>query len=447
MNSKGMTVSSTSSDLILFELKEPILLAQGIAEGAHQIHIAYLKATGELCYTIISTTGEHHTTTLGKLDTKANRYDRLLLLPVNKVIHIFYATSHLGLPDVWRVTHLLWNGQTWKSAQIGEVVHPRHPLYHILIDSKSNLHAFMMTFSGNRSVLMSSFFNGTFHVWSKRQETLSIPREVIDMAALMTPQNTGYIFWAAKQPGTDKFEVGLATQPRVYDFMSAWQIETNPAVNIGGPWKGLGAIHSEGVLSLLINADQERLIQFNNQNWNFSSSLPPQHSPLQIVQKSESVINYTNWLSHGDPVATPLFAHEIRIPVVSKILIPEESLESPLIPPTEDEPILPFSPVENPPDIETPTESLQIFESTPQKSETAEVLVSLINGIQETTYSLTADLQALGQKVDPISEVLEALMKKNDETLEALRILEERVRLKTEREVATKKGFWDKWFT
>lgn len=446
-NSKGMTVSSTSSDLILFELKEPILLAQGIAEGAHQIHIAYLKATGELCYTIISTTGEHHTTTLGTLDTRTNRYDRLLLLPVNKVIHIFYATSHLALPDVWRVTHLLWNGRTWKSALIGEVVHPRHPLYHVLIDSKSNLHAFMMTFLGNRSVLMSSFFNGTFHVWSKRQETLSIPREVIDMSALITPQNTGYIFWAAKQPGTDKFEVGLATQPRVYDFMSAWQVEANPAVNVGGPWRGLGALHSEGVLSLLINADQERLIQFNNQNWNFSSSLSPQHSPLQIVQKSESVINYTNWLSSSDQVSAPLFAQEIRIPVIGKILTPEEPIESPLIPQKEDELNLPLSPVENPPEIENPTESSPVYESTPEKSETTGVLVSLISAIQETTYSLTADLQALGEKVDPISEVLDALMRKNDETLEALHLLEERVSLKSEREVATKKGFWNRWFT
>ena len=413
-NPKGMTLSSTSTGLPLFELMEPILLAQGIAEGENQIHIAYLKATGELCYSIITTTGEHQTTTLGKLDTRKNRYDCLVLLPVDKVIHIFYATSYLALPDVWRITHLFWNGQTWQSAQLGEVVHPRHPLYHVLIDSKANLHVFMMTNLGNRSVLMSSLFNGTFHVWSKRQEILNIPREVIDMAVLLTPQNTGYIFWAAKQPGTDKFEVGFASQPRVYDFTSAWQIESNPAINITGPWKGLGAIHSEGALNLLINGDQVRLLQFKNQIWSFASSLPSQYSPLQIVQKIESVLNYTAWLSTDSNASTPLFAREIGLPIISTAPIPEEPLVTPPFPPRSDELIIPVSPEE----------------------------IS-----QKTTSSLTGELQALGEKVDPISEVLEALMKKNEETLEALRLLEERVSLKIEREIATKKGFWARWFT
>lgn len=446
-NPQGMSLSSTSSDLLLFELKEPILLAQGIAEGENQIHIAYLKATGELCYSIISTTGEHQTTTLGKLDTRTYRYDRLILLPVDKVIHIFYATSHLALPDVWRVTHLFWNGQIWRSAQLGEVVHPRHPLYHVLIDSKSNLHVFMMTFLGNRSVLMSSFFNGSFHVWSKRQEILNIPREVIDMAVLLTPQNTGYIFWAAKQPGIDKFEVGFASQPRVYDFTSAWQIEANPAINVTGPWKGLGAIHTEGALNLLINADQARLLQFKNQNWSFASSLPSQRSPLQIVQKTESVINYTTWLSTDANTSTPLFAREIGLPVISPAPIPEEPLETPPSPLSSDELITPVSTMEILPEIETLREAPQSYENAPDNSETKEALVSLINGIQETTSSLTGELQALGEKVDPISEVLEALMKKNEETLEALRLLEERVSLKIEREIAIKKGFWARWFT
>ena len=442
-----MSLSSTSSDLLLFELKEPILLAQGIAEGENQIHIAYLKATGELCYSIISTTGEHQTTTLGKLDTRTYRYDRLILLPVDKVIHIFYATSHLALPDVWRVTHLFWNGQIWRSAQLGEVVHPRHPLYHVLIDSKSNLHVFMMTFLGNRSVLMSSFFNGSFHVWSKRQEILNIPREVIDMAVLLTPQNTGYIFWAAKQPGTDKFEVGFASQPRVYDFTSAWQIEANPAINVTGPWKGLGAIHTEGALNLLINADQARLLQFKNQNWSFASSLPSQRSPLQIVQKTESVINYTTWLSTDAITSTPLFAREVGLPVISTAPILEEPLVNPPLPSSSEELITSVSPEEVSPENEILTETPENFENAHENPETKETLVSLINGIQETTSSLTGELQALEEKVDPISEVLEALMKKNEETLEALRLLEDRVSLKIEREIATKKGFWARWFT
>lgn len=449
-----MTLSSTSTGVLLFEVKEPLLLVQGISEGANQIHLAYLKATGELCYSIIHTTGEQQTTTLGRLDTRTNRYDRLILLPVDKVIHIFYATSHLALPDVWRVTHLFWNGQMWRSAQLGEVVHPRHPLYHVLIDSKLNLHVLMMTFMGNRSVLMSSFFNGNFHVWSKRQEILSIPREVIDMAALITPQNTGYLFWAAKQPGTDKFEIGLALQPQVYDFASAWQLEPNPAINIEGPWKGLGALYSEGILSLLINANQVRLLQLNKLNWNFTSSLASTDSPLQIVQKTQSVINYTTWLNTGSKTSTPLFAREIGLAFISNIPTPVGTLESPSSPSISTEINTPVSPEEAPPETETQTETLSephpIFEKpsdTSESQETKEVLASIINGIQETTSSLTVELQALGEKVNPISEVLEALVKKNEETLEALRMLEEKVSLKIDREIATKKGFWARWFT
>lgn len=426
-NPKGMTLSSSPNGPLLFEVMEPVLLVQGIAEGANQIHLAYLKATGELCYSIIRATGEHQTTTLGRLDTRTNRYDRLILLPVDKVIHIFYATSHLALPDVWRVTHLFWNGQMWRSAHLGEVVHPRHPLYHVLIDSKSNLHVLMMTFMGNRSVLMSSFFNGNFHVWSKRQEILSIPREVIDMAALITPQNTGYLFWAAKQPGTDKFEIGLALQPQVYDFASAWQLEPNPAINIEGPWTGLGALYSEGILSLLIDADQARLLQLNNQNWNFSSSLSSPHSLLQIVQKSESVMNYTTWLNTGTNPSTPLFAREIGLEINT-----------------------PGTPEEASPENETLTEPNPTSEGPSDRSESLEakeVILSIINGIQETTSSLTAELQALGEKVNPISGVLEALVKKNEETLETLRTLEENVSIKIEREIAAKKGFWARWFS
>jgi hypothetical protein len=297
---------------------------------------------------------------------------------------------------------------------------------------------------------MSSFFNGNFHVWSKRQEILSIPREVIDMAALITPQNAGYLFWAAKQPGTDKFEIGLALQPQVFDFTSAWQLEPNPALKIEGPWKGLGALYSEGILSLLIDADQARLLQLNNRNWNFTSSLSSLHSPLQIVQKTESVINYTTWLNTGSNTSTPLFAREIGLAFISTAPNSVETLESPPSPSVSSDINTPGTSEEASPENETLTESYPTVESPADRSEsveTKEALVSIINGIQETTSSLTIELQALGEKVNPISEVLEALVKKNEETLEALRMLEEKVSLKIEREIATKKGFWARWFT
>jgi hypothetical protein len=66
----------------------------------------------------------------------------------------------------------------------------------------------------------------------------------------------------------------------------------------------------------------------------------------------------------------------------------------------------------------------------------------------ETQEVLVPFLQSLGEKVDLIPEVLESLIRKNEETLEALRLLEDKVnQLKAEREIATKKGFWERWLT
>jgi hypothetical protein len=445
---EGITLFSNSQPL--FELKEPVLLAQGISEGLDQIHLAYLKATGELCYSIISTTGAQQTTTLGKLDTKTNRYDQLILLPVNKVIHIFYATSYAALPDVWRITHLFWNGQIWQSAQLGEVVHPRHPLYHVLVDSKSNLHVLMMTFLGNRSVLLSSFFNGTFFVWSKRQESLSIPREIIDMTALITPSNKAFVFWAAKQPASDKFEINFATLPKADDFTSTWQNQNAPIVNISGPWKGLGILYSEGVLSLLINSDQARLVQFKNQTWNFISSSSTQNSALTIVQRSESIINYSNWLKNTES-NLPVFNIELGLPFFnSAAKTPEnpsslnELEEFLLEPKMQANSNLPFDSSDSvssgpsrPSDLpkDSLAESLgSVSQSSTQKTDRAKDLVALIHGI--------------GEKVDSIPVVLDSLIRKNEETLETLRLVEAKVnKIQSDKEAANKKGFWGRWFT
>lgn len=434
-HAEGITLYSSSSPDPLFEVKEPILLAQGISGESNQIHLAYLKATGELCYSIILSSGEHHTSTLGKLDIQTNRYDRLVLLPVNKVIHIFYAAAHLALPEVWRITHLFWNGRMWQSAHLGEVVHSRHPLYHVLVDSKSNLHVLMMTFLGNRSVLFSSFFNGAFHVWSKRQEALSIPREVIDMTALMSSANTSYVFWAAKQPGTEKFEVGHAFQPRAYDFMSAWQVEQNPLVSTTGPWNGLGAMEHEGVLNVLINADQERLLQFTNQAWNLVSSSPSSHPALQILNKSESSINYTNWLKQNDGVSAPLFASEIQLPVFLNQPVTHESLAP------ED----PSTPQEEEPEITSIIEAPSSQNETLPIQNPSDPSPSRNQGTEELLITV---LQALGEKVDSIPLALESLIKKHEETLESLRLLEDKVnQLQSQQEIARKKGFWQRWFT
>lgn len=487
-SNEGLSLYTDSNKVLLFQLKEPILLAQGIAEDPNQIHLAYLKGTGELCYSIISRVGEHQTTTLGKLDTKNNRYDRLILLPIDKVIHIFYATSHLALPDVWRITHLLWNGQTWKSVQLGEVVHPRHPLYHVLLDSKSNLHLLMMTFLGNRSVLLSNFFNGSYHIWTKHQEALNVPREVIDMASLITPSNTGYLFWGAKQPGTDKFEVGFATQPNLCDFMSTWRIETNPINDINGPWKGFGVLDSEGVLSLLLNTDQERLFQFKQKYWSFISSSPPKHSTLHLIRKAESVINYTEWLLNDKPLFAPLFFREIQfafqptenvtleIPAIEALSsVPVFKNLSPTLPQPKLDSDSPYETLPLPPEATVPNDTNNNNDNKDNKDNNKEAVIALLSAIKETTSSLTDNLESLGKKIDEISEsfevlieekvaalpeaieglkqsiqvlpdAMESLTEQSIETQQALRSLEEKVHaLEAAQQTKKKKGFWERW--
>ncbi|AHF06041.1 hypothetical protein [Desulfitobacterium metallireducens] len=466
-NNEGLSLYSNSNKEILFQLKEPIILAQGIAEDPNQIHLAYLKKTGELCYSIISRTGEHQNTTLGKLDTRNNRYDRLILLPVDKVIHIFYATSHLALPDVWRITHLLWNGQTWKSAQLGEVVHPRHPLYHILLDSKSNLHLLMMTFLGNRSVLLSNFFNGSYHIWAKRQESLSIPREVVDMAALITPSNTGYLFWGAKQPGTDKFEVGFATQSNMCDFMSAWRIEPNPVNDISGPWKSFGAFDSDGVLNLLLNTDQERLFQFIQKRWNFISNSSSNHSTLHLIQKTESVINYTEWLLNQDELFTPLFSSEIQLSfnLPENLTLEAPAIEVPAIEASNSVPVFKTSVVTLPqPSItpeSPPTSSQHPNTPVPEEQENEKVYVSLLKSldekiseiseshkalIEEQVAPLPKAIEALTLSVQGVSEAIASFTQQSLETQQALHSLEEKVNnLIAAQQPIRKKGFWERW--
>lgn len=486
-NNDGLSLYSNSNKEILFELKEPTLLAQGIAEDPNQIHLAYLKETGELCYSIVSRTGEHQTTILGKLDTQNNRYDRLILLPVDKVIHIFYATSHLALPDVWRITHLLWNGQTWRSAQLGEVVHPRHPLYHISLDSKSNLHLLMMTFLGNRSVLLSNFFNGSYHIWAKRQESLSIPREIVDMAALITPNNTGYLFWGAKQPGTDKFEVGFATQPNMCDFMSTWRIDPNPVNDISGPWKSFGVLDSDGVLNLLLSTDQERLFQFKQKHWSLTSSSPSKHSTLRLIQKAESVINYTEWLLNQDELFIPLFSSEIQLSLnlPENLTLEAPAIEVPVIEASNSVSVFKTSVVTLPqPSItpessseSPPTSSQPPKTPVPEEQENEKVHVALLCDIKETTAFLTGDLKSLDEKISEISEShkalieeqvaplpkaietmtlsvqgvsegIESLTQQNLETQQALHSLEEKVNNLIEaQQPKKKKGFWERWLT
>ncbi|MGE4272727.1 MAG: hypothetical protein AB7E31_07655 [Desulfitobacterium sp.] len=431
----GIALRSSTAPRLLFELKEPVLLAQGIMDDANQVHLAYIKESGELCYSIILTTGDQQTMTLGKLDIRSQRYDRLLLFPMGKVIHLFYASSHNSLPDVWRITHLFWNGQTWKSAQLGEVVHPRYPLYQVLMDSNSNLHALMMTFSGSRSILLTSVFNGSFYLWSKRQEVLSIPREVIDMTGILSTQDQGHLFWAAKQPGSDAIEIGHGILDKMNGFRSSWRIESAPANNLEGPWQGIGALQSRGVINLLVHCKQAILMQAHGSDWKPVRALSGSFSPLQIAQKSEGITTYTHWLSQQDE-QLPLYADLLGLPIS-----PAPSTIAPPIDPSSG-PTNDFSNSQQPQSAQDiPTDN----------SPEIDDLKSCLSKLQETASPLPSNLENWGEKINSLPEMLDILKKlrvQNEQTLDVLQDLETKIcDIQTQKEVASKKGFWQRWLT
>ncbi|WP_242831320.1 hypothetical protein [Desulfitobacterium dehalogenans] len=467
MRSDGLTLSSSDSHP-LFELKESILLAQGTLDDAQQIHLAYIKASGDFCYSVILPTGHHQTMSLGRLDIRTQRFDRLLLFPAGKEIHIFYASSHYGLPDVWRITHLFWNGQTWKSALLGEVVHPRYPLYHVLMDSRSNLHVLMMTFLGSRSVLLASMFNGTFYLWSKRQEVLTIPREVVDMTAVITPQDEGHLFWAAKQPASDRFEIGHGIQSKLNDFKSTWRIDAPPATNLEGPLKGLGAIESQGILNLLVNINQAVLFQVQERSWKPVLAHSGDFFSLHIAQKAERTTTYTHWLGIAGQEA-PLFAQELSLVRTSSLNgTPQVSVH-------QDNSLQVAPHGKNLPQTTTdgidaqaisgqgnslactaqappPTTSEQTNpQETSNDSSSSRHLSLIFSDLKESTTHITSNLEYLSEKVNSLPEVLELLKElktKNDQTLNTLQQLETQVHhIQTQREVAAKKGFWQRWLT
>lgn len=445
-----MTLRSSTSPQLLFELKESVLLAQGIMDDANQVHLAYIKESGELCYSIILTTGDQQTMTLGKLDIRSQRYDQLLLFPMGKVIHLFYASSHNSLPDVWRITHLFWNGQTWKSAQLGEVVHPRYPLYQVLVDSNSNLHALMMTFSGSRSILLTSVFNGSFYIWSKRQEVLSIPREVVDIAAILTTQDQGHLFWAAKQPGSDSFEIGHGVLDKMNGFRNSWRIEATPAANLEGPWQGMGILQSRGVLSLLAHSNQAILLQTQGSGWKPVRALTGSFSPLQIAQKSEGVTNYTHWL-HQEDEQGPLYADLLGLPISPAFpnTVPPSWLSTePTVDPSKSQWQL-----EAP--LKTHHENQDVLETGQRISVNtvtdSDNLKSIFSKLEETTSTLPSNLENWDEKINSLPEmlnILKLLRSQNELTLNVLQELETKIcDMQTQKEVASKKGFWQRWLT
>jgi len=278
------------------------------------VHLVVLKSSGDLCYTLISGAGTPQTTLIAKLDVRGTRYRRLFLFPQGKVIHIFYASTHQSIPELWRIEHRFWNGASWKSTHMGEVVHPREPLYHVNLDNQGNLHLSTITFQGRHSILFTNRFNGTFHLWGSPTETLKMPGEVVDMAALMTTDNVHHLFWVVKTP-TGQFEVRSAQQIDAHELSSTWNPSIAPIKTFNSPCKNIGALEIGGVLWLLVNTGEEVLMQNDGKGWKMLTSQTPFHQPLKWVHRDRKYFHQTYWLVDKTIRHAPAYYRELGFTV------------------------------------------------------------------------------------------------------------------------------------
>lgn len=310
----GCALFTENSHEPSYRIQEPLLLAHGIMTDSKTVHLVVLKTSGDLCYTLISGTGTPQTTLIAKLNVRGTRYRRLFLFPQGKTIHIFYASTHQSIPELWRIEHRFWNGTSWRSTHMGEVVHPREPLYHVNLDSQDNLHLCTVTFQGRHSLLFTNRFNGTFHIWGSPTETLKIPGEVVDMAALMTSDNVHHLFWVVKTP-TGQFELRSAQQMDAHELASTWHPSLAPIKTFNSPCKDIGALETGGVLWLLVHTGEEILMQNDGKGWKMLSSHTPFNQPLQWVHKGRKYYHQTYWLEDQIVRHAPAYYRELGFTV------------------------------------------------------------------------------------------------------------------------------------
>jgi len=307
---QGCALFGEDSPEPYYRIQEPLLLAHGIMTDTKTVHLVVLKTSGELCYTLISGPATPQTTLIAKLDVRASRYERLFLFPQGKIIHIFYAHTHQAIRELWRIEHSYWDGSSWHSVHLGEVVHPRIPLYHVNLDNQGNLHLLTITFQGRYSLLYTNRFNGTFHLWGSLAETLKISGEVVDTAALMTSDNVHHLFWVVKAPN-GQFELRTAQQIDTHELSSTWHPSPAPIKTFNSPWRSMGILEINGVLWLLIRTGEEILMQNDGKGWKLVSSHPTFHQPLQWVYKGRKNCHQTSWLEDQAERRAPAFYHEL----------------------------------------------------------------------------------------------------------------------------------------
>ncbi|WP_407312162.1 hypothetical protein [Desulfosporosinus sp. SB140] len=221
MNMNPCTRTSLLKDE-LFSVKEAENPPFGYKNHCLTVHLVVLKTSGELCYTLVSGTSAPQTTLIAKLDVGATKYRRLFLFPQGKMIHIFYALTHPVVPNLWHIEHRLWNGVSWQSTRMGEVVHPREPLNNVNFDRQGNLH--FLTISRLTNLLRSwkpYFAHAEGVSISKLQRNFFLFYAVIPFRSSIGPLMISQIgaecpvLWDA---GRDWF---LTLQRNVYPFISA----------------------------------------------------------------------------------------------------------------------------------------------------------------------------------------------------------------------------------
>ncbi|MFZ3101135.1 MAG: hypothetical protein WA113_02820 [Desulfitobacteriaceae bacterium] len=312
MNSSGCLLYKEHSYSPLYQLQEPLLLIQGMAANSEQVHLVMLKGNGDLCYTLINGSGQNQTTVLAKLDVRTTRYRRLLLFPLGKTVHIFYAYSHYAIPDLWRIEHRFWNGKTWRSVNLGEVFHSREPLYDIVLDREGNLHLLMMTFQGRQTLILTNRFNGSFYLWGNTLQSLQIQQEVIDMTSIMTPDNIHHLFWLAKT-ANGKIEVGWAYLTGVQELSGNWLKAPAALQTLNGPIRGLGSMEINGGLWLLVHAEVETLLFYKGDGWKQIISNAPTHRHLRYIRKNNSSYYNAYWLEESQASRTPAYHQQLGL--------------------------------------------------------------------------------------------------------------------------------------
>ncbi|HWQ41332.1 MAG TPA: hypothetical protein VN456_04775 [Desulfosporosinus sp.] len=417
---QGCALFSEDSLEPLYRIPEPLLLAQGIMIDPKTVHLVVLKTNGELCYTLISDSGTPQTSLLAKLDVRATRYRRLFLFPKGKQIHIFYAYSNQAIPDLWHIEHRFWDGASWRSVHMGEVVHPREPLYHVNLDSQGNIHLLTMTFQGRHSLLFTNRFNATFHIWGSPTETLRISGEVVDMTALMTSDNVHHLFWSVKTP-SGQFELRWAQQTDAIELASTWHPSPAPIKTFSSPCKSIGALEMNGILWLLAHTGEEVLMLNDGKGWKAVSSHISFNRPLQWVHKGEKNFYQTYWLEDQVVKRSPAHYQELGLTIKNQAPLlaaaPYQSIPTQAIPLTPP-PVPAFypeilSPNTNPlPQVSITSPPIEVLETPESSPEEILQPQTLKENVELQSLILTvalleqdnAELKSLGKTVTLLEE-------------------------------------------